>query len=108
MLASPFMGLAEVVGYAVGLAALLSIVRSHPTYHREPKNIAVASSIAPLDMDMHMHIDMPMSMRRLLLGLWSLDFVPYVGTFMHHFCGNIPVPQCVTLEGTVRTGPPPK
>jgi hypothetical protein len=33
---------------------------------------------------------------------------PYVERFMHHFGGNVIVPQCVIFEGIVRTGPPPK
>jgi hypothetical protein len=32
--------------------------------------------------------------------------VPYVERFMHYFRGNILIPQCVIVEGTVRTGPP--
>jgi hypothetical protein len=35
-------------------------------------------------------------------------FIPYVERFMHHFGGNMLVPQCVICEGDVRTGPPPK
>jgi hypothetical protein len=31
----------------------------------------------------------------------------YAERFMHHFWGNILVPQCVVFEGTVRTGPQP-
>ena len=34
--------------------------------------------------------------------------VPYVERFMHHCWGNILVPQCVIVEGTVRTRPQPK
>jgi hypothetical protein len=34
--------------------------------------------------------------------------LPYVERCMHHFGGNILVPQCASFEGTVSTGPPPK
>jgi hypothetical protein len=43
-----------------------------------------------------------------LPDLHSAMIVPYVERFMHHFGGNILVPQCAIFEGIVRTGPPPK
>ena len=41
----------------------------------------------------------------LVLVLALVTVIPYVGMFMHHFGGNVLVPQCVSLEGGVRTRP---
>jgi hypothetical protein len=41
----------------------------------------------------------------LVLVLALVTVIPYVERFMHHFGGNVLVPQCVILQGGVRTRP---